>query len=304
MRKRIEEQANYSAIFIDGKTIRVPIDASKPITELHFPEFYDIAGGTKCETGKCPWCYASASPHGVHFTNLVQKVNDFFGPMTLNQRPLQVAIGGSAEPLEHPEIWDMMRAFRALQIVPNYTTNGVLVTEKIVELTKEIAGGVAVSLHPHLEKHWRKALELFAQARVKLNVHVIISDKVSIDATAKLYQEYADSEMVDYFVLLPYMAYGHARNRPKVIDYDYFKRWLDGIYKESKVAFGANFYNFIKKNAKQFQVSLYPPEIFSKYLVLDDDMIVSNNSFERKNVNWVAGEGCTLGMARTEFLAV
>ena len=41
----------------------------------------------------------------------------------------------------------------------------------------------------------------------------------------------------------------------------------------------------------------------SKYLVMDDRMEVSNNSFEKKPVNFVQGVGCELGMARTEFLA-
>ncbi len=302
MRIRREDQANYSAIFIDGKTIRIPLDKNKPVTELHFPEFYDLSPGNRC-SGGCDYCYAGALKNGVHYTNLADKVNTFFGQMTLNQRPFQVAIGGEQEPLENPEIWDMMRALRALQIVPNYTTNGMFVNDKNIELTKEIAGGVAVTLHPHLEKFWRRALARFAESGVKLNIHTIISDKKSIDETAELYKEYVGSGMVDYFVLLPYMPYGHAKNHPKTIAYDYFYDWLKGIYKESKVAFGANFYNFIVKHAKEFKVSVYPPEIFSKYLVLNDKMQVSNNSFERKNVGWVHGVGCTLGMARTEFMA-
>lgn len=302
MRKRREDAANYSAIFINGKTIRIPLDKSKPITELHFPEFYDLSPGNKC-SGGCTYCYAGALKNGVHYRNLAQKVNDFFGRMTLNQRPFQVAIGGEQEPLENPEFWDMCRALRELQIVPNYTTNGMFVNDKNIELTKTISGGVAVTLHPHLEKFWRRALARFAEAKVKLNVHTIISDKQSIDDTARLYAEYVESGMVDYFVLLPYMPYGHAVNEPKSIDYDYFYKWLSDIYKDGKVAFGANFYNFIVKHSQEFNVSLYPPEIMSKYIVMDDRMQVSNNSFEKKSVEFNHETGCTLGMARTEFLA-
>lgn len=302
MRLRREAQANYSAVFIDGKTIRIPIDAKKPITELHYPEFYDLSPGNKC-SGGCTYCYAGALKNGVHYKNLVQKVNDFFGPMTLNERPFQVAIGGEQEPLENPEFWDMCRALRALQIVPNYTTNGMFVNDKNIALTKEITGGVAVTLHPHLEKFWRRALERFAEAGVKLNVHLIISDKASIDAAEKLYEQYVVSGMVDYFVLLPYMNYGHASGDGVTIDYDRFELWLDKIYKDGKVAFGANFYNFIRKHHKKFKVNLYPPEIMSKYIIMDDKMQVSNNSFEKKSVGFVHGKGCTLGMARTEFMA-
>jgi hypothetical protein len=223
--------------------------------------------------------------------------------MNLNQRPFQVAIGGEQEPLENPEFWEMIQAFRELQIVPNYTTNGMFVNDRNIELTLKYCGGVAVTLHDHLEKFWRRALQRFTGTGVKLNIHVIISDKESIDATARLYDEYASSGIVDYFVLLPYMNYGHAVNRPKTIDYDYLDRWIERVYVDGKIAFGANFYNYIARNAKRFNVSLYPPEIFSKYLIMDDRMEVTNNSFEKRSVNFNHETGCTIGQARTEFLA-
>jgi MoaA/NifB/PqqE/SkfB family radical SAM enzyme len=303
MKTRKLPDSNYSSIFINGKTLRIPLEARKAITELAWPEFYDISPGNKCATGKCTFCYAAASRTGKHYTNLAEKVHSFFGQMNENQRPLQVAIGGEQEPLENPEIWEMIDAFNALGIVANYTTNGVLVNDEVIRKTKEKCGGVAVTLHPHLEKHWRRALKLFADAGIKVNVHVIVSDKASVDFTEQLYKEYADSEMVEYFVLLPYMNYGHASSNPKTIDYDSFKLWVDKIYKEGKLAFGANFYNFLTKHNTQFKVPLYSPEIFSKYLILDDDMRVCNNSFEKVPVNFNHSSGCEIGKVRTEFLA-
>lgn len=302
IRKRVEPEANYSAVFFNGRTLRSPIDPSKPITELRFPEFYDLSPGNKC-SGGCSYCYAGALKNGVHYRNLVQKVEDFFGRMTENQRPFQVAIGGEQEPLENPEFWDMCEALRALGIVPNYTTNGMFVNDKNIEKTLKLSGNAAITLHPHLEKFWRRALARFAEAKVRLNVHVIISDKASIDHCARLYNEYVQTGMIEYFVLLPYMNYGHAKNKPQAIDYSAFEAWLDTIYSEGKVAFGANFYNFIRKHADKYDVSLYPPEIMSKYLVLDDRMQVFNNSFEKRAVNFNHATGCELGHARTEFLA-
>ena len=309
MRTRKEVSANYSSVFIDGKTIRIPIDKNKPITELRYPEFYDISPGNLCKSGKCNFCYASASPTGKHYTKLAEKVEKFFGMMTLNERPYQVAIGGEQEPLENPELWEMIQKLKELKIVPNYTTNGVLVTDKVIENTKKYCGGVAVTLHAHLEKFWRKAISKFAENNIKINVHVIISDKESIDYTKKLYEEYANTGIVDYFVLLPYMNYGHAINNPKTIDTDYFIEWLETVYSEGKLAFGANFYNLLKKYKDKFSVSLYPPEIMSKYIALDDKMFLDdgsitiyNNSFDRKPIGFDYKNGCELGNSRTEFL--
>ena len=277
VKTRREESANYSSVFFNGKTIRIPLDRSKPITELEYPEFYDISLGTKCDTGKCPWCYAKGNPKGVHYKNVTQKILNYFGNMTENQRPYQVAIGGQQEPLEHPEFESVLKAFVQLGIVPNYTTNGVLFNDEAVRLTKEYCGGVAITLHPHLENSWRQAIELAVANKLRTNIHYIVSDTVSIDALKKLYEEY--NGRVDYFVLLPYMNVGFAEKRPKIIDYASLEEWLDKIHSFANIAFGANFYGFLKP-LKKWDVSLYPPEILSKYLVCDDNMGLYNNSFD------------------------
>jgi hypothetical protein len=309
MKKRVLKESNYSSIFINGKTLRLPIDDKKDITEIAWPEFYDISAGNKCATGKCPFCYASGSKKGVHYTNLAKKLDNFFGKMTENQRPLQVAIGGEQEPLENPEIWDMIQKFVELDIVPNYTTNGVLINESNIEKTLKYCGGVAVTLHPHLEKHWRKALAQLAEAKIKLNVHIIISDDASIKYTEQLYKEYVNTGLVDYFVLLPYMPVGFGANDPKQIDYNALKTWVDSVYSDGKLAFGANFYNFLVKNKEKYNVSIYSPEIFSKYVILDDkmfvddrNMIIYNNSFEKTPIKFNLDTGCEIGKTRTQFL--
>ena len=110
--------------------------------------------------------------------------------------------------------------------------------------------------------------------------------------------------MVDYFVLLPYMNVGHAANNPRQIDYNRLEQWVDAIFKAGRLAFGANFYSFLKKHHKKYDVSIYPPEIMSKYLILDDDMILCNNSFEKRIVRYSPETGCELGMARMKFMEI
>jgi hypothetical protein len=55
------------------------------------------------------------------------------------------------------------------------------VTEEILDGAKRFSGGVAISTHPHLEKYWTKAVELYINKGVRTNLHVIISDKKSVD---------------------------------------------------------------------------------------------------------------------------
>ena len=298
-RSRKQPESNYSAVFVNGTTLRVPLNADKPITELAWPEFYDVGINSYCAAA-CPFCYTDAKKSGINFSEIIEKIYRFFGQMTPNQRPFQVALGGSGESTAHPDFINVLRSFHELSIVPNYTTNAMHITPELIAATKEFCGGVAISLHPHLEKVWRKALVTFKEANIITNVHVIISDKASIDKFAQVYEEFKDT--VEYFVLLPYMVTGRAPN--VAIDYDYFEKALGTIKDHSKLAFGSNFYRFLKTSSN-VKCSLYPPEIMSKYLIMDDRMSLYNNSFEMKPVGFTPGIGVELGKAAdTEDLSV
>ncbi len=285
MKTRQEASANYSSIFLNGKTLRLALDSTKPITELRYPEFYDVAINSKCYA-KCSFCYTSATNKGTNFSDIIAKINSFFGAMTPNQRPYQVALGGAGEPTLHPDFTRVLEAFVALGIVPNYTTNGMHLSEEVIAATKQYSGGVALSLHRHIEKHWRKGIETLLSNKIRTNVHVILSDKDSIDFLKSIYKDYNGA--IDYFVLLPHMNVGFGANNPKQIDYDYLEQFMDCISHFANVAFGSNFWEWLKRMNK-WGVSLYPPEIMSKYLIMDDNMKLYNNSFEMKEVSWNNG---------------
>ena len=301
LRTRIEPSANYKAIFLNGKTIRIPIDKNKPITELRFSEFLDVSFGTRC-SGNCQnVCYASALKNGVHYTNLAQKIHNFFGKMTVNQRPFQCAVGGESDGMENPECWEALQAFNDIGIIPNLTTHGIFVNDRTIGNIVKYVGGVAVSLHPHLEKVWRRAIGVLSDAKVKLNVHYIVSDAESVAELSRFYDELKDR--VDYFVILPLMNVGLAKNNPKRVDFAALETFMDGRFSEGKLACGANLYPWLKKVGYKYNISLHPPEIFSKYLLLNDSLDLFNNSFERKPVPFNHADGCALGFARTDFSA-
>jgi len=184
----------------------------------------------------------------------------------------------------------------------NLTTNGILVDDYAVEQIKKYCGGVAVSIYDHTEKYWRRAIALLSEAKIKLNLHFIISDKNSIEKLRIYYQEFVqEKNIVDYAVILPFMNVGFGAKNPKTINYPSLTEFLDEVYRDGHIAFGANFYSFLQKNNDKYNLSLYPLEIFSKYLVLNDKMEVFNNSFSRKIVPFNHQDGCALGFARTDF---
>lgn len=265
IKERIFEESNYKAIWFGGRTIRLCIDGSKDISELEYPEFYDVKITGHCE-GECPWCYMDSKKTDLHYHDILGKINRYFGSMTENQRPFQVAIGGG-EPTSHPYFCECLKTFSDLGIVPNYTTNGMFCKEtyyrEILNATKQYSGGVAVSCHPHLDDYWRGAALMYGIYGIKLNFHIIISDKESIDRFVRIYEDW--NPYVEYFVLLPYGVQGRAEN--KAIDYEYLSKVLP---QSKQIAFGANFYHFLKGGDHNIDVSLYEPELMSKFLDMKD----------------------------------
>lgn len=276
LKTRCFPENNYFSVWQDGKTTRFQIEDDKPITKLKYPEFYDIKLTNKCD-GKCPWCYQDSSDREEHTPNIVESIFNFFGPMSKNERPFQVALGGG-NPNEHPDFIEVLKTFDSLGIVPNYTTNGMGITPEICYNTEKYCGGVAVSLHPHLEEYWSNAIWEFDAYKVPvINAHIIISDKESIDFFKSINYTYGD--MLKYFVLLPYEAMGRAE--PKEIDYEYLTEILDGLDDIKNVAFGAGFYEYLK--TKDYSVSLYEPELMSAYLDLSN-MKVYKSSFNLEEI--------------------
>lgn len=267
VKTRIETEANYKSVWCNGKTLRFAIDPSKPITELKWPEFYDVKITSSC-LGQCKYCYMGSNPC-EHPENIIEKTRTFFNSMPKENLPYQVALGGG-EPTSHPDFIELLRVLKEeFDICPNYTTNGMFIDYTsgqfdILEATKKYCGGVAVSCHPHLKKYWQEAAMQFYFNNTKLNFHIIISDRESIDEFVKIYNEWCDK--VDYFVLLPYGVQGRAEH--KDIDWGYLVEQLPE--KQNQIAFGANFYPYLLRGGHNIKVSLYEPELLSKFIDLKD----------------------------------
>jgi len=268
VKTRTFKEHNYHSVWFDGKTLRQTLDKKKPIEELKFPEFYDVKITNKCGGG-CPYCYQDSTLNEEHYPNLLKNFNAYFSPMSENERPFQIAIGGG-EPTSHPDFLNLLELSDALGICPNYTTNGMWSlledTDKVQALltyTKRYSGGVAVSCHPHLDRAWKEAVRMYSSYGIKTNLHVIISDKPSVDRFVDIFRVF--DSMIDYIVLLPMTCAGRAQ--PTELAWDYL---VEKMPDTKKIAFGANFYPYLKLDPGKFDVSLYEPEIMSGYLDMKD----------------------------------
>ncbi|MHA1232498.1 MAG: radical SAM protein, partial [Candidatus Helarchaeota archaeon] len=89
-------------------------------------------------------------------------------------RVLQIALGGG-EPTLHPEFVEILKKLRVNgDIIPNYTTNGTLLTNEILEASKKYCGAVAVSYMENLYKTTLEAAKKFVDYGIQVNVHIVL----------------------------------------------------------------------------------------------------------------------------------
>jgi hypothetical protein len=99
---------------------------------------------------------------------------------------------------------------------------------------------------------------------------------------------------VKYFVLLPLSSQGRCKE--SAIDWEYLIKELPEDCPD--IAFGANFYPYLCENPGRFPVSLYEPELMSKYLDLET-MKIYPSSFSDKEIELKDGK-CIISQSYVE----
>ena len=294
-------EKNYHAIWHELKTIRVGQGKANEL-EPEYSEFFDVSLGNKCSTGKCPWCYVNSNPNGENYKDVCgiwkRWIDTFPKDVVIEgtniiktYKPFQIAIGSEGCALENPDFCDFLETVFNTGVVPNYTTNGVILSywdkpgtqyyelaNKILEYTKAYTGGVAVSYgNKALRNYAKNAIKaLIAKGDCKINMHHIISDKDSVDDFFKNYEKFGKD--IYYHVLLPLMPSGRCKVGMSSDTWDYLEKRLNTKYFE-RVSFGAHFYNYLKES-KNISTWLYKPESFSKNLILKDNKVtITPSSF-------------------------
>lgn len=297
---RVLKDYNYNAVWRNLMTVRMG-EEDEEIIELppELSEFYDIGITTRCNL-KCPFCYVSAGDGGRDFENICEVWKKWMeqypikkrGGISMSLRPFQIAIGSCGEPCIHPEFTKFLRTVYETNVVPNYTTNGLILSDysnpwcqEILEYTKEYVGGVAISFGNTLVRlRAIKAIHnLLKYGECKVMIHHLISDKKSVEDFIVSTKDFGED--IHYHVLLPLMAHGRSTKGLEEGVYEYLE---DEIIKNGikKVAFGANFYPYIDKGTK-LPISTYPQEAYSKNILLDNKVIITPSSFNMNPIKTI-----------------
>lgn len=266
-RTRHTPEDNYFGIFNGEITLRFAIDDTV-IKYMQYPDLTDISIASKCYAA-CKYCYTSAVKEGDIYSNVCEKLDEVYGSLNPNYRPFQVAYGGEGEPTLHPEFAKIMKKTLDLQICPNYTTNGMHLSEDVLRATRDYCGGVAVSLHPHLKDTWRKAVDKLLDYGVKnVVLHVIVGEPGTTDLFYRLLDEY---DKLKYVVALPYQVSGRA---PDVNTREEWLKFFDIAFKRDdreRMPIGALFYDFLMEEKIGLnEISIHEPEKYSGYRIMSD----------------------------------
>ena len=190
----------------------------------------------------------------------------------------------TGEPTIAPEFCDFLQTVYETNVVPNYTTNGVILSDydnplcqKILEYTKEYVGGVAVSFgNVSVRILACRALEnLFKYGDCRVMIHHIITGRESINEFVKIARVYGDD--IHYHVLLPMMASGRSHSGLHEGAFEYLEEQI--LKNDIKnIAFGAHFFKYLENS--KLNVSVYPQEAYSKNILLKDNkVIITPSSF-------------------------
>lgn len=294
VKRRVFPDCNYNAVWTNLKTVRLGsgVASELPCDES---EFYDVGINTKCNA-ECPFCYVSASGQGINYPDICQtwkKWMDTFWEkaedrIVFTNKPFQIAIGSTGEPTIHPEFAKFLQTVYETNVVPNYTTNGIMfarktkIAEEIMEATRNFVGGVAVSFgNESIRELARVAItNLLKLGNTNVNIHHIISNKESVDEFVTEWARYGDGIL--YHVLLPLMPSGRSSEGVTEGTFEYLEEMIEknGI---KNVAFGAHFIKDLRNS--KIKTWLYDEQSFSKNVILTPNKVqITPSSFDLKPI--------------------
>ena len=187
-----------------------------------FPELLDIGIMQTCVCAhRCKVdCYQKACDR----TGNNMSVEDY--KSILNQcdgKLLQCALGGAGDVDTHENFEEILSITREHNIVPNFTTSGIMMTPEKAKICKKYCGAVAVS--EHNAEYTDRALDMLLDAGVKTSIHYVLGNN-SIDEAIKRLKNDSFKQGINAVVFLLYKPVGLGRqenvllpNDPKVKEF-------------------------------------------------------------------------------------
>lgn len=252
-----------------------------------YPELIDIGIMERCVcASKCKVdCYQRACDRtgdNMSLSDFKSIINESKGKV------FQVALGGAGDPDTHENFKEILEICAEANIVPNFTTSGIALTDDKVALCKKYCGAVAVS--EHFADYTDRAVEKLLMAGVKTNIHYVLSKKTIKQATEILRTgQYRDGINAVVFLLYKPVGLGKLENVLSADDKE-VKEFFDA-FDNRKCAFKIGFdscscsglLNFSKKFNRDF-IDFCEGARFSMYI--SANMVAMPCSFANQDKYW------------------
>lgn len=205
---------------------------------LKFPSLLDIGIMGHC-SNRCDFCYQGDN-YQKHMT-----LKSFKRIISESKNHImQIALGGRGSPNEHPEFEKMIKFARKNNIVPNYTTSGINLTDNQIKASKDYCGAVAVSMYN--QDYTFSSINRLIDSDISTSIQYVLSNK-SFDNIIKLldgediWNGRVDLDKLHAIVILLFKPQGRGKNlRDWILSEDNIKKFSDIIKNMSnkKLKFG------------------------------------------------------------------
>ena len=155
----------------------------------------------------------------------------------------QIALGGG-EPLEHPNLKEIISLTVSHGIVPNLTTNGICLNEDLVDFFVDRLGAIAISCND-LNKLDTNRIKLLNSRSIKTNIHYLLSGPnvlQAIDVLMGKFNHILDG--VNSIIFLTYKPMGRASSTNRIVfdfDFETFIKIIDKNIVATRIGFDACF---------------------------------------------------------------
>jgi radical SAM protein with 4Fe4S-binding SPASM domain len=192
---RIRREKNFLTCFDEktGRYIRTGIlqdgkDTGVDPFMASYPELLDVGIMGHCRHGKSGLCMAAGVEcyqDGLHADAPDMGLEDFRSiAEQCSGQTYQFALGGCGDPDQHGHFREILEICRENNIVPNYTTSGLGLTEELVQLSRDYCGAVAVSWYR--SDYTVRAIKMLLKAGIKTNIHYVLNKNTMREAVKRL----------------------------------------------------------------------------------------------------------------------
>ena len=244
------------------------------------PELVDISISNNCSKG-CSFCYRDSNVNGSFMT-----LYEYNYVLDSLQHPIwgnvfQIAIGGG-EPLEHPNLVEIIESTHSRKIVPNFTTNGDLINESLIKTISSKIGAIAISCQDINQLDFDK-VNILNQNKVRTNIHFLLNDQTIEQAISILRGKYNHLlTMINAVIFLTFKPYGRANESDALRMNEAFMTFISLIDRSlcsTKIGFDACFVPNLMRYTQTNPCYIDPCECAFFSVYIDERLNVKPCSF-------------------------